>query len=124
MASGQLVVGVSPGFYSVTLNTPVALAANTTFFIAVDTASTLVSNLTSGVPGGGFWRRQPGTGSWSASSVVRFPAYQVLCQSGGKPGAIPLLSSSGVSESRGQLSPAPLLGRSECVGNFDGGGIS
>jgi hypothetical protein len=96
VAAGQLAVGVSPGFYSVILNTPVAIAANTTFFIASDTSTVLVSTLTSGTAGSGFWRRPPRGGSWAASTVVQFPAYEVLCQGGAKPGATPILSSSGV----------------------------
>jgi predicted deacylase len=96
VASGKMTVGLTVSFYEVKLATPVAIAANSTFFIASDTTTIITSTLTSGTAGGGFWRRPPRSGSWAASGIVKFPSYQVLCQHGGKPGAIPVLSSNDV----------------------------
>jgi len=94
-ATGTMTVDVQPGFYEVTLNSPVAVQSGETFFIASDTGTILTSTLTSGTPGTGYWRRPPQQPNWSQSNVVDHPSYEVLCQ-GGNPGAVPTLTSSGI----------------------------
>ena len=96
VAIGTMTVDVQPGFYEVTLNTPVAVQSGETFFVGSDTGTILTSTLTAGVTGAGFWRRPPQYPDWAPSSVVDYPCYEVLCQGGGGPGAVPTLSANGI----------------------------
>jgi len=96
VATGTMVVDAQPGFYEVTLNTPVAVQAGEVFFIGSETGTILTSTLSSGAPGVGFWRRIPQFPDWQQSQVVDHPSYQVLCQGGGSPGAVPALTTSGL----------------------------
>ncbi|HIE70343.1 MAG TPA: hypothetical protein EYP98_09245 [Planctomycetes bacterium] len=95
VATGTMTVDVQPGFYEVTLNTPVAVQAGDVFFVGSDTGTILTSTLTSGDPGVAFWRLSPSP-NWSQSGIVDHPSYEVLCLGGGLPGAVPSLTTSGL----------------------------
>lgn len=96
VATGTMTVDVQAGFYDVVLNTPVSVQAGDVFFVGSDTGTILTSTLTSGDAGVGFWRRPPQFPDWSQSNVVDHPSYELLCQGGGVPGAVPTLAAIGV----------------------------
>ncbi len=93
-ATTTMTVGASPGFYRATLSPPVNL--NGTFYVGIDhsSQSTVLSNLTAGSPGIGFYRRPP-SGSWSQSGLIRYPSFRVAC-GGGSNNAVPLIGNDGV----------------------------
>lgn len=95
VATGTMTVDTQPGFYEVTLNTPVSVQAGESFFVAAETGTILTSTLTAGDPGVAFWRRLPQFPNWSQSGIVDYPSFRVACQGGGLPGAVPALTTSG-----------------------------
>lgn len=99
-----MTVDVQAGFYDVVLNTPRSFQAGEQFCIASDTGTIFTSTINSGTPGSGYWRRPPTNPNWSPSSVVQFPAYDLVCSGGGQPGAVPALSSNGTPAIAGSFS--------------------
>jgi hypothetical protein len=104
VATGTMTVDVQPGFYDVVLNTPTSFQAGEQFYIASDTGTIFTSTINGGTPGSGYWRRPPTNPNWSPSSVVQFPAYELVCSGGGQPGAVPALSSNGTPAIAGSFS--------------------
>jgi hypothetical protein len=95
LASTTVAIGSTPGFYTATLPAPVDLQGP--FWIAVDHSAqtTVLANLTAGTLGTGAWRRPPGTGPWSLSSLITYPSFRVDCGPG-TPNAVPRIGSDGV----------------------------
>ncbi len=98
LATGIMKIGSTAGFYKATFAAPVNV--NGKFYISLDHSAqnTVLSNLSSGSPGGGYYRRTPVTGSWSASGIIRIPSYKVNCVGGGGGNAVPQIGSNGVAE--------------------------
>jgi len=93
LATTSITVGPTPGFYTATFAAPVAV--NGTFYIGYDNAlGGVVSNLTGGTTGRGFFR-SPTTGAWAQSGLVQFPSWRVTC-AGGPLFASPLLGNVGL----------------------------
>jgi len=82
LASTTITVGTSPGFYTATFASPVAVSG--TFYIGYENSpGGVISNLSSGATGTGYYRTAV-TGNWSQSSLVQRPSWRVDCgQSGG-----------------------------------------
>ncbi|MFK7739330.1 MAG: hypothetical protein AB8H80_03330 [Planctomycetota bacterium] len=77
LATTTITVGTQPGFYTATFSSPVALTG--TFYVGYENSPDgVISNLTAGTPGIGFFR---GSGGWSQSGLVDFPSYRVSCTS-------------------------------------------
>ncbi|MCR9244969.1 MAG: hypothetical protein NXI31_08045 [bacterium] len=93
IASTNITVGTTPGFYTATFNPPVAV--NGTFYIGyVNTPSGIISNLSSGAGGTGYFRTPP-SGSWTQSGLVQRPSWRVTC-TGGQQFATPVLGNTGL----------------------------
>ena len=76
-ASTTITVGPSAGFYTATFSTPVSVSG--TYYIGYENSpGGVISNLTSGASGVGFYR---GSGSWSQSNLVQRPSWRVQCTS-------------------------------------------
>ncbi|MEE2886162.1 MAG: trypsin-like peptidase domain-containing protein, partial [Planctomycetota bacterium] len=110
LASGTMTIGATAGFYksSITASVP-----GGRFFVAVDhsASTTALSNLTSGSAGSGYWRRPPGSGAWSASGLLPFACYRVLCAGGGGGGAVPVIGNVGVPTINDTFSVTLSMGR-------------
>jgi hypothetical protein len=82
-AVGVIAAEPTPGFYRCILVDPVAVAAGEAFWVSqYDTQRVRAADLTAGNPplGTTCWRRPPASLSpWAASTIVRFPAFRVLC---------------------------------------------
>ncbi|MFK7740169.1 MAG: S8 family serine peptidase [Planctomycetota bacterium] len=92
LASVTMTVGTTPGFYTATFATPVAV--NGTFYIGYENSPDgIISNLSSGQSGTGYFRTV-GNNSWSQSGLVQRPSYRVSC-TGGPNFAVPALSNAG-----------------------------
>ncbi len=81
LATTTITVGSTPGFYTATFNPPVAV--NGTFYIGYENSpGGIISNLSSGATGTGYYRTAV-TGSWNQSSLVQRPSWRVSCSNGG-----------------------------------------
>ena len=91
LATTTITVGTTPGFYTATFATPVAVSG--TFYIGYENSpGGIISNLNAGTTGTGYYRTAV-TGSWSQSSLVQRPSWRVSC--GGSSGfATPELGNS------------------------------
>ncbi len=94
VATTTIAVGPAPGFYTATFSPPVTISGP--FYLGMDSSqqNVVVSQLTSGATGSGFFRTVPLTGSWIQSGLITAPAYQVHCVGGGQ-FAVPLVDHSG-----------------------------
>ncbi|MFN3240540.1 MAG: hypothetical protein ACE37K_03405 [Planctomycetota bacterium] len=79
LASTTITVGTQPGFYTATFATPVAVSG--TFYIGYENSpSGVISNLTAGAGGVGFYRTSSTT--WNQSGLVQRPSWRVNCNTG------------------------------------------
>jgi len=79
LASTTITVGTTPGFYTATFATPVPVSG--TFYIGYENSPDgVISNLTSGANGTGFYRN-PGQ-NWTQSGLVQRPSWRVNCNAG------------------------------------------
>ena len=77
LASTTITVGTTPGFYTATFASPVTVTG--TFYIGYENSpSGIISNLSSGATGTGYFRTAP-SGSWSQSGLVQRPSWRVDC---------------------------------------------
>lgn len=77
LASTTITIGTTPGFYTATFAAPVAVSG--TFYIGYENSpSGIISNLTTGTTGTGFFRTAP-SGAWSQSGLVQRPSWRVDC---------------------------------------------
>ncbi len=94
IATGTISVAGHAAFYPIIFSSPVAMAAGETIWVGVDTNGIAPSSTANGNPSPAivYWRSSPqGGGSWSPTGIVKNPAYQVLCATGGGTGgATPL----------------------------------
>ena len=75
IASTTITVNTAPGFYTATFSTPVTVSG--TYYIGYENSPDgVISNLTSGAGGTGFYR---GTGNWNQSNLVQRPSWRVNC---------------------------------------------
>ncbi|MBK8979652.1 MAG: trypsin-like serine protease [Planctomycetes bacterium] len=97
LVTTTVAIGASAGFYQATLATPLSLAAGR-YFLAIDhtAGTTYVSNITSTTFGRAF-RRPNASTTWSLSSLITSPSFQILC-TGGTQGVTPAISGSGTPE--------------------------
>ena len=94
LASTTITVGTAAGFYTATLGS--AATVNGDFYIGYENSpSGVISNLTSGSGGVGFYRTAV-TGNWSQSGLVQRPSYRVYCSGGGQQFLTPELGNDGV----------------------------
>jgi len=82
LATTTITVGATPGFYTATFATPVAVSG--TFYVGYENSpGGIISNLNAGTTGVGYYRTAV-TGSWNQSGLVDRPSWRVDCgQSGG-----------------------------------------
>jgi hypothetical protein len=102
--TGSITADTTLAFYTATLNAPVGFAAGERLWIAQRESTRIVhSALSSGQTQtlATYYRRTTGGTTWLQSAVT-IPAWRWVCQGGGQPGAIPVMSASG----------EPLIGRS------------
>jgi len=93
IATSTISLGTSAGFYTATFSPPVNV--NGTFYVGFSGPNdTIISNLSSGSNGTGYYRT-PVTGNWTQSSLVQRPSYVVYC-SGGAQFATPELGNNGL----------------------------
>ena len=80
LATTTITVGTTPGFYTATFSTPVAVSG--TFYIGYENSpGGVISTLTSGASGIGFYRTAV-TGNWNQSGIVARPSWRVDCGQG------------------------------------------
>ncbi|MGK0202457.1 MAG: serine protease AprX [Planctomycetota bacterium] len=93
LATTTMMVGTTPGFYTATFATPVAVSG--TFYIGYENSpGGIISNLNAGATGTGYYRTAV-TGNWSQSGLVVRPSWRVSC-GGGAGFATPQLGNSGL----------------------------
>ena len=93
LASTTITVGTTANFYTATLASPVTV--NGTFYVSYENSpSGVISELTGGTPGIGFYRTAV-TGSWQQSGLVDFPSFRVICNQAPQ-FAVPVLSNAGL----------------------------
>jgi choice-of-anchor B domain-containing protein len=81
LATTTITVSTTPGFYTATFATPVAV--NGTFYVGYENSpSGVISNLVSGANGIGHYRNAV-TGNWNQSGLVDRPSWRVQCSGGG-----------------------------------------
>jgi choice-of-anchor B domain-containing protein len=81
LASTTITVGGTPGFYTATFAAPVAV--NGTFYVGYENANNgIISNLTSGDSGAGYFRASAAN-NWNLSGLVQQPSWRVSCTGGG-----------------------------------------
>ena len=92
VASTTMVIGPAQNFYTATFSPPVTM--NGDFYIGMDSSSqdVVISTLTNGSNGTGFWR-DAATPNWTQSNLVQRPSWRVACNNFGS--AIPDLGVSG-----------------------------
>ena len=78
VASTTMQIGPSENFYTATFASPVAV--NGTFYVGMDSSSqnVIISTLSSGATGTGFWRDAL-TPNWTQSGLVQRPSWHVNC---------------------------------------------
>ena len=110
IASTTVSVGPTAQFYTATFSSPVPV--NGTFYLGLDSSSNnvIISSLTSGTTGVGFYRDQVnGPQAWTQSGLVDRPCYRVNCTGTGN-FLTPAISNSGLPQLGGsyavQLSDA------------------
>ncbi|MGE0145076.1 MAG: hypothetical protein AB7I19_05410 [Planctomycetota bacterium] len=104
VSTGSITVGTSVGWYSATLNSPVAFAAGERLWISQRQSDSIrPASLTSGQTAAltTYFRRTAGGTTWGATGSVLWPAWRWVCQGGGIPGARPQMTGNG----------APLIGQ-------------
>ncbi|MEC8251782.1 MAG: S8 family serine peptidase [Planctomycetota bacterium] len=80
LATTTITVGATPGFYTATFATPVAVSG--TFYIGYENSpGGLISNLNAGATGVGYYRTAV-TGNWNQSGIVDRPSWRVDCGQG------------------------------------------
>ncbi len=80
LASTTITVGTAPGFYTATFAAPVTVLGD--FYVGYENSpGGVISNLTAGSPGLGFYRTAV-TGSWAQSGLVQFPSWRIQCSGG------------------------------------------
>ncbi|MCR9245070.1 MAG: choice-of-anchor B family protein [bacterium] len=92
VATTTMQIGSSQGFYTATFASPVTLTGD--FYIGMDSSSqnVVISTLTNGTSGVGFWRDQQ-TPNWTQSGLVARPSWRVQCSSTNN--KVPSLSNNG-----------------------------
>ena len=80
LATTTITVGATPGFYTATFPTPVAVSG--TFYIGYENSpGGVISNLNAGATGTGYYRTAV-TGNWNQSGIVDRPSWRVDCGQG------------------------------------------
>jgi len=93
LATTTISLDAAAGFYTATFGPPVTVSG--TFYVGFSGPNnSIISNLSSGANGTGYYRT-PVSGSWTQSSLVQRPSYRVYC-SGGQQFATPVLGNSGL----------------------------
>ncbi|MCR9244968.1 MAG: S8 family serine peptidase [bacterium] len=94
VASTTMQIGAAQGFYTATFATPVSVTGD--FYVGMDSSSqnVVISTLTSGSGGVGFWR-DAATPNWTQSGLVQNPSWRVSC-AGGAQFAAPVLGNNGL----------------------------
>ena len=101
-ATTTMTVGTSPGFYTATFATPVPVVG--TYYIGYENSpGGVISNLTSGASGTGFYRS--GNNNWNQSGLVQRPSWRVSCTSP-QANLVPQLSVAGLPQIGGSYTPA------------------
>ena len=102
MASTTITVGAAAGFYTATFATPVSVSG--TYYVGYENSpGGVISNLTAGNGGTGFYRN-PGA-SWNQSGLVQRPSWRVNCTAPSV-NLAPAISSNGVPQLGTTYNPA------------------